>query len=125
MSPWRCLPWQLCITQATPKATTLNDVKGDVGKVATGSCASKIIGKTIANASNETVGKVEAAAAVYFSSSNRSSRLRWSGLKLSSEISHSSVSPRGPLVAAMPSRLSTATGEASRASSRARIVPPG
>ena len=66
-----------------------------------------------------------AAAAVYFSSSNSSSRLRWSGLKLSSEISHSSVSPRGPLVAAIPSRLSTATGEASRASSRARIVPPG
>ena len=41
-------------------------------------------------------------------SSNSSSRLRCSGLKLSSEISHSSVSPRAPLVAAIPSRLSTA-----------------
>ena len=51
----------------------------------------------------------------YGVSSNSSSRLRCSALKLSSEISHKSVSPRGPLVAATPSRLSTASGEASRA----------
>jgi large subunit ribosomal protein L28 len=44
----------------------------------------------------------------YCLSSNSSRMLRWSGLKLSSEISQSSVSPRMPLVTASPSRLSTA-----------------
>ena len=68
----------------------------------------KVLKRRVTSAKAKKDAKKGRVSGLYFASSNSSRMLRWSGLKLSSEISHSSVSPRGPLVAAIPSRLSTA-----------------